>query len=409
MKKFRRIFVSFLLILCIISSSASATVVSLQIGNPAMTVNGVSAEIDPGQGTAPVIISGRTLVPVRAIIESLGGSVGWEQSSQTVTLNMNGDTIKLNINSYIAYLNNRAETLDVCPIIINDRTMLPIRFIAESFKLGVGWDDNTKTVTVTKADGFSLSGVPPYSGVAYVEVNGNKPMFSENEITASSFESYSDLDYLGRCGVCTASVGRDIMPTEERESISSVKPTGWQSITYDVVDGGYLYNRCHLIGYQLTSENANDENLITGTRYMNVDGMLPFENEVADYVEQTGNHVMYRATPVFEGENLVASGVLLEALSVEDGGAGVSFCVYCYNVQPGVIINYADGSSSAGGAELSDYNSGAVYVLNTSTKKFHYPSCASAKSIKPENRGEWSSGRAELIIIGFVPCGRCKP
>ena len=183
----------------------------------------------------------------------------------------------------------------------------------------------------------------------YIVVNDNVPYFSEKELelATDSYETYSELDELGRCGVCMASVGLDIMPTEERGSIGHIKPTGWQTVKYNgIVDGNYLYNRCHLIGFQLTGENANKKNLITGTRYMNVDGMLPFENEIAEYVEETGNHVLYRVTPIFEGDNLLADGVLMEACSVEDGGAGVMFNVFCYNIQPGINIDYTDGNSS---------------------------------------------------------------
>lgn len=189
--------------------------------------------------------------------------------------------------------------------------------------------------------------VPLYSGKAYTEINGNVPFFTDDELSAVSYEYYEELDELGRCGVCMASVGQDIMPTKERESIGDVKPTGWHTVKYEgLVDGNYLYNRCHLLGFQLTGENANRKNLITGTRYMNVEGMLPFENMVADYVKETGNHVMYRVTPLFDGDNLVADGVLMEAKSVEDNGADILFNVFCYNVQPGVSIDYATGESS---------------------------------------------------------------
>ena len=176
---------------------------------------------------------------------------------------------------------------------------------------------------------------------------GGDPDFSENEITSVSYEYYSELDALGRCGVCIASVGQDIMPTEKRGSIGQVKPTGWHTVKYDFVDGKYLYNRCHLIGFQLTGENANKRNLITGTRYLNVEGMLPFENMVADYVKETGNHVMYRVTPIFVGDELLARGVHIEAESVEDGGDGIMFNVFCYNVQPGVVLDYATGEGTA--------------------------------------------------------------
>lgn len=194
---------------------------------------------------------------------------------------------------------------------------------------------------------FDFSALPPYSGEPYISVCGGDPDFSENEITSVSFEYYSELDALGRCGVCIASVGQDIMPTEKRGSIGQVKPTGWHTVKYDFVDGKYLYNRCHLIGFQLTGENANKRNLITGTRYLNVEGMLPFENMVADYVKETGNHVMYRVTPIFVGDELLARGVHIEAESVEDGGDGIMFNVFCYNVQPGVVLDYATGEGTA--------------------------------------------------------------
>lgn len=192
---------------------------------------------------------------------------------------------------------------------------------------------------------ISLSEVPEYDGTPYVVINGNVPFFTEEEKTSEPFEYYSPLDRLGRCGTTFACISPELMPTEERGSIGMIKPSGWHTIKYDFVDGKYLYNRCHLIGYQLTAENANEQNLITGTRYMNVQGMLPFENEVADYIRDTGKNVLYRATPIFEGQNLVANGVLLEALSVEDDGRGIEFCVFIYNVQPGVEINYSTGES----------------------------------------------------------------
>lgn len=193
-----------------------------------------------------------------------------------------------------------------------------------------------------------LESIPAFDGeTPYVIINDNIPFFTEEEIVKVSFEEYGDLDGLGRCTIAFACVGVDIMPTEDRGSIGSVKPSGWQKIEYDFVSGKYLYNRCHLIGYQLTGENANKSNLITGTRFLNIEGMLPFEDMVADYVQETENHVMYRVTPIFEGDNLLASGVLMEAWSVEDNGEGICFNVYAYNAQPGVIINYATGESEA--------------------------------------------------------------
>lgn len=192
---------------------------------------------------------------------------------------------------------------------------------------------------------IALEDIPEYSGEPYVVVEGNEPDFSEEERSGDSFEDYSELDRLGRCREACASVGGDLMPTEKRGDIREVKPSGWENEYYEFVDGGYVYNRCHLIGYQLTGENANEKNLITGTRYMNVEGMLPFENEVAEYVRETGNHVLFRVTPIYDGKNLVASGVQMEAESVEDQGESVKFNVYCYNVQPGVEIDYATGEN----------------------------------------------------------------
>ena len=261
----------------------------------------------------------------------------------------------------------------------------------------------------------SLEEVPAYSGSPYVELDGNQPGFSLEERTTDSFETYSTLDALGRCGPAYACIGQDLMPTEDRESISSVRPTGWVQAEYDFVEGGSLYNRCHLIGFQLTGENANEENLITGTRYMNVEGMLPFENMVADYIKETGNHVLYRAIPIFEGENLVASGVVMEAFSVEDEGEGVCFHVYVYNVQPGVEIDYATGESwETGDSAFSALESQAEeqkrdYVLNTSSKKFHRPDCPSVDSMSEKNQQEYHGTREELIAQGYEPCGSCHP
>lgn len=307
---------------------------------------------------------------------------------------------------------------------------------------------------------FDIADVPAYSGEAYTAVNNNEPYFTSDELTTDAFEAYSDLDSLGRCGVAYANVCLETMPTEKRGSISEVKPTGWHSVKYDNVDGKSLYNRCHLIGYQLTAENANKQNLITGTRYLNVDGMLPFENMVADYVKETNNHVLYRVTPIFTGDNLVADGVLMEGYSVEDEGDGICFCVYAYNVQPGITIDYATGdswlsseSSNSGSStnNSSSNNSGASsntgssqtsakqnnsektdtqqavtqteavketaapvsagtdYIINTNTGKFHYPSCSSVKQMKESNKKEYTGSRDDLIAQGYDPCKRCNP
>lgn len=265
----------------------------------------------------------------------------------------------------------------------------------------------------TEASQVSLDAIPAYSGQPYIAVNGNIPFFTSGDLTSMSYEHYSELDGLGRCGVAIASIGQDLMPDEDRGNISSVKPSGWVMVKYDFVDGNYLYNRCHLIGYQLTGENANEKNLITGTRYLNIQGMLPFENMVADYVKETGNHVLYRVTPIFKGDDLVASGVLMEARSVEDSGDGIQFNVYCYNVQPGVVISYADGSSYAEGdspatetvAETGDM----TYILNIESKKFHMPSCSSAAKLDESKKETYTGDRETLIGEGYSPCGSCKP
>ena len=274
----------------------------------------------------------------------------------------------------------------------------------------------------------TIAEVPEYYGVPYVEINDNEPEFTEAELTTESYEEYSELDPLGRCGTAEACIGEDLMPDEEREDISEVEPTGWENREYDIVDGGYVYNRCHLIGFQLSGENANEENLITGTRYMNTEGMLPFENMVAEYVQETDNHVMYRVTPVFEGDDLVASGVQMEAESVEDGGAGICFNIYVYNVQPEIIIDYSTGANWAdtdsgnektadiSAADDSDAENGEdqepkeqTYILNKNTKKFHKPECSSVDDIKAENKSGFTGTREELIEDGFDPCGKCRP
>lgn len=396
----------------VFADNVSDVVVSLQINNPIMEVNGVETEIDGGRGTKPIVTNGRTLVPIRAIIEAFGGVVGWEESTQSVLLTMEDDTIKLVINSNVAYLNNNTEILDVAPTVINGRTMLPIRFVAEGFNLGVAWDGYTQTVSIIRNTfddneyNSLMSVLPEYSGQAYTQVNNNKPFFKEFEIINGSFEYYSSLDELGRCDVCFASIATDIMPTEERGSIGSITPTGWINASYDNVDGGYLYNRCHLIGYQLTGENANKRNLITGTRYLNVDGMLPFENDIAEYIEKTGNRVVYRSTPVFTENNLVADGVLLEAYSVEDNGQGISFCVYCYNVQPGINIDYSTGASSVDGgtiaptAENNDANIISGVYRTPSGKKYHFDFECGGK-----NSFEISIDEAKSA--GLTPCSKC--
>lgn len=285
---------------------------------------------------------------------------------------------------------------------------------------------------------FDLGSIPEYIGNPYTVIHDNVPYFADEELSKTdSFESYSDLDELGRCGVAYANVGQDLMPTEKRGAIGSVKPTGWHTVKYDCVDGKYLYNRCHLIGYQLAAENANEKNLVTGTRYLNVDGMLPFENMAADYVKETGNHVLYRVTPEFNGNELVCRGVLMEAESVEDKGEGVKFCVYVYNVQPGVTIDYATGDSSLGDSTSvitdtpaagdtsnsaatsnndytdSDTTSSSdtteTYIINENTRKFHKPSCSSVSKMSETNKKEYTGSRDELISEGYEACKNCNP
>lgn len=303
----------------------------------------------------------------------------------------------------------------------------------------------------------SIDAIPAYDGKAYVAVNNNEPFFTDSDMTTTAFENYSDLDSLGRCGVAYANICRDIMPTEERGKIGMIKPSGWHTVKYDVIKDRYLYNRCHLIGYQLAGENANPKNLITGTRYLNVEGMLPFENLVADYVNNTGNHVLYRVTPMFSGSNLVANGVLIEAKSVEDNGGGILFNVYCYNVQPGVGINYENGDSwldgtvpqeqsaqtgaaQNGGSQSSDGSQAGASAGDTGSSGSTTGSAASGSDTSPaENSAADSSNSKTMVHItatgkkyhragcrtlkksdtevtldeaksmGLSPCGICNP
>ena len=286
--------------------------------------------------------------------------------------------------------------------------------------------------------------IPDYAGELYVVMNDNIPFFTKDNLPTTSFEYYSELDELGRCGVACANIGQDLMPTEEREGIGQIKPSGWQTIKYDNVDGKYLYNRCHLVGYQLSGENANEKNLITGTRYLNVQGMLPFENMIADYVKETGNHVLYRVAPIFDDDDLLAYGVLMEGWSVEDEGDGICFNVFVYNVQPDIVIDYATGNSQMDERALAftepeptesqDSNpdtqngnepgtpepqesveqqdptpAGTDYILNTNTKKFHYPTCGSVKQMAEKNKQFYSGNRDDVIGMGYDPCKKCNP
>ena len=270
-------------------------------------------------------------------------------------------------------------------------------------------DDLTADEQIT----VSVDEIPEFSGSPYVAINDNQPSFTEDDYTTKAFEEYAELNYLGRCGVTYACVGKEIMPTEKRGDIGMVKPAGWVTAKYDFVDGKYLYNRCHLIGFQLTGENANTSNLITGTRYMNTQGMLPFENMIADYVKETENHVLYRVTPIFDGDNLVANGVQMEAWSVEDDGEGVCFNVYCYNIQPGVVIDYATGKSwldeTATENDDTNVDNNAKYVLNTSSKKIHKPDCSGATSMNEKNKQVVKGKDLKYYLQqGYEYCGVCN-
>ena len=278
-----------------------------------------------------------------------------------------------------------------------------------------------------------LNNIPEYSGIAYVEINNNIPFFTdEDKKRTDAFETYSELDSLGRCGVAYANICKELQPTDKRGEIGSVKPSGWHTVKYnDIIDGNYLYNRCHLIGFQLAGENANEKNLITGTRYLNVVGQLPFENMVDDYVDSSNNHVLYRVTPIFERENLVASGVLMEAWSVEDNGK-LHFCVYCYNIQPGIEINYATGDSWENSNVIATDNNdvffseetketenniientvtenNVTYILNTSSKKIHLENCSTISKMSESNKEETSETKEELVNKGYEPCKVCNP
>ena len=291
-----------------------------------------------------------------------------------------------------------------------------IERVAESLATAESSQSQERISTFTTWNGQET--VPVYSGEPYTELNGNIPYFTDREKTEDVFEHYSDLDTLGRCGTAYANICKELMPTEKRGEIGMIKPTGSHTVRYDdIISDKYLYNRCHLIGFQLAGENANEKNLVTGTRYMNVDGMLPFENMIADYVKETDNHVLYRVTPIFVGDNLVCRGVEMEAYSVEDNGEGTSFHVFVYNIQPGIEIDYATGDSWVANSmadivddteEHAQYAT-TLYVINAKTRKFHFPDCDSVGKISKQNKKERETDRAELIAEGYTPCGSCKP
>ena len=342
----------------------------------------------------PQIINGTTLVPLRVIFEALGATVEWDNATKTVSSTLGEESIKLTIGESSLYKNDTAITLSVPAQIIDGRTMVPVRAISEAFGCLVSWNAPINTVHI-KGEQSNLPTRNEYSGQPFVAVNENKPFFDIGDYNSTSFEMYIPLDDYDRCNYAFAMLGLETMSDEPRGDISSVKPTGWINVKYDNISGSYLYNRCHLIGYQLSGENANKYNLITGTSYLNLKGMLPFENMVADYIKETGNHVLYRVTPVFKADNLVADGVLLEAMSFEDKGEGICFNVFCFNVQPGVDINYSDGSSKLAGEPVIE--TVTLYVLNTNTKKFHVSDCRTIAKMKAENRVDSGLMRTEII------------
>ncbi|EOS60623.1 hypothetical protein C815_01079 [Firmicutes bacterium M10-2] len=256
----------------------------------------------------------------------------------------------------------------------------------------------------------SQDDIPAFTDQAYVVLNNNVPTFTEDEITDQSFETYYPLDDLGRVTGAFASIGTDLLPTKERGNISSVKPTGWHSVQYDNVEGKSLYNRCHLIAWSLTGEDANPNNLITGTRYLNIEGMKPFEDMTRDYIKETGNHVMYRVIPVYTGNNLVADGVIMEGYSVEDNGEGIEFNVYAYNEQPGITIDHATGDSALSKEETdssTNQNTQGTYVINKSTKKIHDPSCSSVSNMKEENKEFYRGNLQDLLNQGYTIHNQC--
>ena len=283
-------------------------------------------------------------------------------------------------------------------------------------------ETETKEIETQKGSDFKFTykDIPEYNGNPSVIINGNEPAFAEDEITTDVFEKYSELDSLGRCQVAYANLCAELMPTEKRGAIGHIRPSGWHTIKYpEYIEDNYLYNRCHLIAYSLAGENDNEKNLITGTHYMNNDGMQPFELEVLEYLryKNSNAHVLYRVTPIYQDNELVARGVLMEALSVEDKGEGIKFCVFAYNVQPHIEIDYATGDSKiADDAKQSEIESQTAtnsadqkYILNTHTHRFHQPGCRSVSQMSEHNKQEFHGSREELINKGYIPCGSCHP
>lgn len=415
-----------------------------------IVINGERMSVYP----EPYIENGRTLVPLRFIGESLGAEVDFDSESRIVSVQRDDRSVKLTIGDSTAYINETDTVLDVPPQITDGRTMVPLRFIAEAFDCSVNYESESKLVFISENDFdkkyITVDDIPEYSGSPYIELYCNVPLFKE--ISADACESYSPLDALGRCGAAEACLGKELMPDKKRESIGNIKPSGWRISKYDFIDGLYLFNRCHLIAFMLAAENDNPLNLITGTRYMNTVGMLPFETAVCDYIKSTGNHVMYRVTPIYYGSEPIARGVLMEAYSAEDNGSGICFDIFAYNVQPGVKINYENGDNYPDDSNIfttaeqtteqttqaftaadeqttaateADINIEDIiecftitpemsaedfdYILNIHTMKFHLPGCKYVNDISDRNRRGYNGSAEALENVGFKPCGGCRP
>ena len=377
-----------------------------------------------------MIINDRTMVPMRGIFETLDFTVTWNENKRTISAK-GSHIVNMQIGNYRMSVDGVISEIDTPPVIIDGRTLIPLRALIEGIGCEIYWDDAARTVDISYAgydesripdnnpsENFTsleeiLDKIPDFSDSPYVIINNNIPYFTQSDFAEDSFEYYSELDSLGRCGQAFANIGYDLMPAEERGSIGQIKPSGWHTVKYDFIDGKYLYNRCHLIGYQLTAENDNEKNLITGTRYLNVEGMLPFENMVANYIRNNPDkHVLYRVTPIYKGNNLVASGLLMEALSTEDSGGSLCFNIYVYNNQPNIEIDYATGDSRVINAEVIPekiIDENVTYIMNKKTMKFHNPYCPSVDDMNEKNKLYFTGTRNEAVELGYVPCGYCKP
>ena len=403
-----------------LNSYITASVAGNAIGNYSLTTG---KYYDKGQNwriyqteaaTLTIAANGTTIVSVKVTYVSEKTGVltfnGKNIASNTVVA-VNANAITFGITDTNASEDKGQVRITAIEVVYGNAAELPEETTPEPDVTIPEPEETTASPEEISPEEFDYSKVPTYSGSKFVAINGNVPYFKNEDYTTISYERYSVLDALGRCGVAMACVGRDLMPTGARGDISDVKPSGWIQASYDIVDGKYLYNRSHLIGWQLSGEDANNKNLITGTRSFNQLGMLPFENMIADYVKETNNHVLYRVTPVFVGNELVARGVLMEAWSVEDNGDGVCFNVFVYNVEPGIIINYATGSSRLEGGDSQPEESPVCdYVANKgSSKKFHCPDCKWVSEMKESNKEYYTATREEMIAMGYSPCSTCNP